>query len=171
MALWISPTNEQDWTHECLDEEMHLIEIFANRILIAGLIGWSVAQIVKVPLDYLANRRWDWALLLRAGGMPSSHSALVAGVAHSTGLFMGFDSPIFALAFVIAMIVIYDATGIRRQAGKHAEIINAMIRDLTHGHPLREEQLREVLGHTPLEAIGGTILGLITAQLVWFIWR
>jgi acid phosphatase family membrane protein YuiD len=110
-------------------------------------------------------------LLLRAGGMPSSHSALVAAASHATGLFWGFDSPVFALSFVLAMIVIYDATGIRRQAGKHAEIINTMIKDLASGHPLKEEQLREVLGHTPLEAIGGTLLGLITAQLAWIVLR
>ena len=67
------------------------------------------------------------------------------------------------------MVVIYDATGIRRQAGKHAEIINTIMRDLTHGHPLREEQLREVLGHTPLEALGGTIFGLVIAQLLWMV--
>jgi uncharacterized protein len=143
--------------------------ILSNPVLIAALAAWGLAQIIKVPLEYLRHKTWDWALLLRAGGMPSSHSALVAACAHSSGLFFGFDTPIFALAAVIAMVVIYDATGIRRQAGKHAEIINTMIRDLAHGHPLREEQLREVLGHTPLEAVGGTIFGVLIAQLVWMI--
>lgn len=145
--------------------------VFANRILIAALIAWGLAQAIKIPLEYLQTKRWNWALLLRAGGMPSSHSALVTATAHSTGLYLGFASPLFALAVVIAMIVIYDATGIRRQAGKHAEIINTMIQDLVEGHPLREEQLREVLGHTPLEALGGTLLGLLVAQLEWMIWR
>jgi acid phosphatase family membrane protein YuiD len=150
---------------------MNLADLFANRILISGIIAWSLAQIIKVPLNYLTDRRWDWALLLRAGGMPSSHSALVTAVAHTIGLFSGFDTPVYALSVAIAIIVIYDATGIRRQAGKHAEVINAMIRDLTHGHPLQEERLREVLGHTPLEAVGGMFLGLLVAQLSWFIWR
>lgn len=150
---------------------MTLAGIFANHILIAGLAAWSLAQIIKVPLNYLATRRWDWTLPLRAGGMPSSHSALVASATHAIGLFEGFNTPIFALAFVLAMIVIYDATGIRRQAGKHAEIINAMISDLAHGHPLREEQLREVLGHTPLEALGGTLMGLVVGHLTWYVWR
>ncbi|HEX6305414.1 MAG TPA: divergent PAP2 family protein [Anaerolineales bacterium] len=150
---------------------MNLADIFSNRILISGIIAWSFAQIIKVPLNYLTERRWDWALLLRAGGMPSSHSALVTAVAHTIGLFSGFDTPVYALAVAIAIIVIYDATGIRRQAGKHAEVINAMIRDLTHGHPLQEERLREVLGHTPLEALGGMLLGLLVAQLSWFIWQ
>lgn len=151
----------------------HLIAstgMLGNSVLIAAVTAWCIAQIVKVPLHYMATREWDWALLLRAGGMPSSHSALVAGVAHGVGLSQGFASPLFALAAVMAMIVIYDATGIRRQAGKHAEIINKIITDLASGHPLKQEELREVLGHTPLEALAGTLLGVVTAQLFWMIW-
>jgi uncharacterized protein len=142
-----------------------------NPVLLAALIAWSLAQIIKVPLEFVTERRWNWSLLFRAGGMPSSHTALVTACAHSIGLFYGFDTPLFALGAVFAMIVIYDATGIRRQAGRHAEIINAIIRDLAHGHPLQQEKLREVLGHTPIEALGGTVFGLITAQLLWFVWR
>lgn len=150
---------------------MNLSSVFSNLVLIAGLIAWGLAQILKVPLNYLVTRTWDWVLLLRVGGMPSSHSALIAGIAHAIGLFVGFDTPLFALALAIAIIVIYDATGIRRQAGLHAEIINAMIRELARGHPLKEEQLKEVLGHTPLEALAGTLLGIGIAQVTWFIWR
>jgi acid phosphatase family membrane protein YuiD len=102
--------------------------------------------------------------------MPSSHSALVSAAAHGIGLTAGFNSPIFALAIVVAMVVIYDATGIRRQAGRHAEIINAMVRDLVEGHPLRQEQLREVLGHSPFEAIVGLALGILVAQLTIMLW-
>ncbi len=144
--------------------------IFHNYVLVAGLIAWALAQMLKVPVEYLQTRRFNWALLVQAGGMPSSHSALIVGIAHGIGLSMGFDSALFALAFAMAMIVIYDATGIRRQAGKHAELINAMINDLAAGNPLKEEQLREVLGHTPLEALGGILLGLIVAQVTWLLW-
>ena len=135
----------------------------------AALTAWAIAQIIKVPLEFLRTKRWNWSLLLRAGGMPSSHTALVAGITHGIGLYSGFDSPLFGLAFTVAMVVIYDATGIRRQAGKHARIINQMVNDLASGHPLKQEQLREVLGHTPMEAVMGTILGIIVAQLAWFI--
>jgi acid phosphatase family membrane protein YuiD len=145
--------------------------IFYNHVLIFALTAWSLAQIVKVPLEYFHTGKWNWALLFRAGGMPSSHSALVTATAHGIGLIYGFDSPAFTLAFVLAMIVIYDATGIRRQAGKHAEIINAMINDLASGHPLREEQLRVVLGHTPMEALGGVLWGLGVAQIMFMIWK
>jgi acid phosphatase family membrane protein YuiD len=145
--------------------------ILNNHVLIFALTAWSLAQIVKVPLEYLHTGKWNWALLFRAGGMPSSHSALVTAVTHSIGLIYGFDTPAFAVAFVTAMVVIYDATGIRRQAGKHAEIINAMINDLASGHPLREEQLREVLGHTPMEALGGVLWGLGVAQIMYMVWK
>lgn len=134
-------------------------------------MAWGLAQIIKVPLEYLRTRRWNWALLFSAGGMPSSHSALVAAAAYSIGLNEGFDSATFALAIALAMIVIYDATGIRRQAGRHAALINAMINDLATGHPLKEEHLREVLGHTPMQALGGTLMGIIIAQLSWMLWR
>jgi len=145
------------------------LAVLYNTVLIAGVVAWGLAQLLKVPIRFLVARQWDWALLLRAGGMPSSHSALVAAVAHAIGLFVGFDTPLFALALTLAIIVIYDATGIRRQAGKQAEIINAMITDLARGHPLKEAQLREVLGHTPLEALAGMLLGVATAQLVWWL--
>lgn len=149
---------------------MEPLAVFTNRALVAALIAWSIAQVVKPPLEYIRHRRWDWALLLRAGGMPSSHSALVAGLAHAIGLYEGYASPFFAIAFALAMVVIYDATGIRRQAGKHARIINQMITDLASGHPLKQEQLREVLGHTPLEAVAGTLLGIVVAQITWWLW-
>lgn len=149
---------------------MNLLELFSNPILVAGFISWGLAQLIKVPWNYFTSGNWDWVLLLRAGGMPSSHSALVASVAHASGLFVGFDSPIFALALTVAVIVIYDATGIRRQAGKHAEYINRILRERLKGVESRDHQLREVLGHTPLEALAGTIMGIAVAQVVWLLW-
>lgn len=103
--------------------------------------------------------------------MPSSHSALIAAMTHALGLEQGFDSPVYAIGFVLSMIVIYDATGIRRQAGIHARIINDMITDLATGHPLKEEQLREVLGHTPMEALVGMLLGALISQLYYWLFR
>jgi acid phosphatase family membrane protein YuiD len=151
---------------------MKNIPLFLNPVLWTALGAWAFAQILKPPIGYLRTRRWNWALLLRAGGMPSSHSALVAATAHGVGLFYGFDTPLYAVGVALAVIVIYDATGVRRQAGKHAERINAIIKDLASGHPHwreTQEQLKEVLGHTPMEAMAGTILGIISAHLVWFI--
>jgi len=142
-----------------------------NRVLIACLIAWALAQVLKLPIGYLRSRHWNWSLLLHAGGMPSSHSTLVTAAAHAIGLTAGFSSPVYAIAVVIAMVVIYDATGIRRQAGRHAEVINAMVQDLVEGHPLRQEQLREVLGHSPFEALMGVVLGVSAAQVVIMLLR
>jgi acid phosphatase family membrane protein YuiD len=144
--------------------------LLENRVLIAAVGAWSLAQWIKVPVDYLRTGRLNWALLFSAGGMPSSHSAMVAATAHGIGLYVGFGTPLFAFAVAMAMIVIYDATGIRRQAGRHAALINAMIRDLASGHPLKQEHLREVLGHTPLQAVSGTLLGIGVAQIIWMLW-
>ncbi len=146
------------------------MSLLHNYVLIAALVAWAIAQSLKVPIEYLQTRKWNWALLVQAGGMPSSHSALVVATAHAIGLSVGFASALFALAFAVTMIVIYDATGIRRQAGKHAEKINLMINDLAAGNPLKQDQLAEVLGHTPAEALGGIILGLLVAQLIWLFW-
>lgn len=142
--------------------------LFDNHVLLAGIVAWLIAQSLKMPIEYRRSRHWDWVLLLRAGGMPSSHSAFVSAVAYMVGLTAGFGTTIFGVAVALAAIVIYDATGIRRQAGKHAEVINAIIADLAAGHPLKEEQLREVLGHTPFQALMGTLLGILIAQLLWW---
>jgi acid phosphatase family membrane protein YuiD len=149
---------------------MALGGVFANPVLIGALLAWALAQSLKLPLHYYSERRWDWSLLLRAGGMPSSHSAIATAGAHGLGLTLGFDSGEFALGVVIALIVIYDATGIRREAGFHAEVINAIVEDLLEGHPLSQEQLREVLGHSPIEAFVGFLLGLVVSQLVVSNW-
>ena len=143
----------------------------SNTALIAALIAWSIAQMIKLPLHYLLKKEWDWSLLMSAGGMPSSHSALVVAVTHAIGLTLGFGSPLYALAVVLAMIVLYDATGVRRQAGEHARVINAIVSDLVAGHPLKEEQLKELLGHTPGEVLAGATLGLVVAQITAMVAR
>jgi acid phosphatase family membrane protein YuiD len=145
--------------------------LFANRVLICALTAMITAQIVKVPVEYLRSRRWSWGWLLTTGGMPSSHASLVVGAANSIGLYFGYDSPLFALAVVAAMIVTYDAAGVRRQAGMHAERINVLFDELLKGHLWDQDELREVLGHTPLEVAGGTLWGIIVSTVIWQIWK
>ncbi len=149
---------------------MNLLALFQNKVLIAGISGWLIAQILKIPMEYFRSRKWLWAMIFTAGGMPSSHSALMVGVTLSEGLYHGFDSPMFALGVAITMIVTYDAAGVRRQAGMHAERINLLFDELLHGHLWSEEDLREVIGHTPLEVAGGILLGLIVATVQWLLW-
>jgi acid phosphatase family membrane protein YuiD len=150
---------------------MPLGGLLVNRVLICTLAAWATAQIVKVPVEYLRTRRWQWGWLLTTGGMPSSHSALIVGAANSIGLYVGYDSPLFALAVAVAMIVTYDAAGVRRQAGMHAERINVLFDELLKGHLWDEEELREVLGHTPFEVAGGTLWGLAVTTLLWLLWK
>jgi len=150
---------------------MNLAGLLQNKILIGALAAWLIAQGLKPPLEYFRAGRWRWSALLSAGGMPSSHSALVVSTTQGIGLFIGFDSPLFALAVAITMIVVYDAAGVRRQAGIHAERINVLFDELMSGHMWDESELREVLGHTPLEVIGGILLGLASATVNWLIWK
>ena len=150
---------------------MNLAGIFQNHVLLTGLVGWFLAQVLKFPMDYLRTRHWNWGLFFEAGGMPSSHSALVTSTAMAIGLHYGFDQPLFGLAVAITMVVVYDATAVRRQAGMQAQKINVLVNELLKGHPISELELREVLGHTPLEALGGVLLGLVVALSLWFLWK
>ncbi|HRJ56109.1 MAG TPA: divergent PAP2 family protein [Anaerolineales bacterium] len=150
---------------------MNLLDIFQNQVLIAVLVAWLLAQILKIPTEYLRSRRWLWAMFFAAGGMPSSHTALMVAGTLAVGLYHGFDNPVFALAVAITMIIAHDAAGVRRQAGIHAERINLLFEELLHGHMWNEDELKEVIGHTPLEVIGGIILGLLVAIVQWMVWK
>ncbi|HAF47810.1 MAG TPA: acid phosphatase [Anaerolineaceae bacterium] len=147
--------------------------IFNNPVFIACIVASLLAQILKLPLEYLRTKKWDWSLIFGTGGMPSSHSAVVTAAAAGVGHYVGFDTPMFGLAFAIATVVVYDATNIRRQAGFHAQQINRIIEEIFAGKskPAEEfKELREVLGHSPGEAVGGIILGIIISWVTWQIW-
>ena len=146
---------------------MPLSGLLENDVLITTMIAWALAQIVKPPLYYLINHKWSWAPLFSPGGMPSSHSALMVSATVAIGLHDGFNTPIFALACASTVVVLYDAAGVRRQAGIHAQKINVLINELLSGHPISEKQLREVLGHTPLEVVGGVVWGIIVSVAYW----
>ncbi len=146
-------------------------QLVSNRILVAMLISWILAQFFKVPIQYLLHRKINWGMWLSTGGMPSSHSALVTSTMLAVGLYNGFDTPIFAVALALAMVVVYDSGGVRRQAGMHAERINLIINELFSGQPISEANLKEVLGHTPIEVIGGVVLGLVVSWGVWQFWH
>ena len=150
---------------------MNLLDVFQNKPLIAGLIAWLLAQIIKLPLDYFRTRKWNWSLILTTGGMPSSHSSLMTATTLAIGLYDGFANPVFALGVVLTMIVTYDAAGVRQQAGIHAKRINVLFDELMHGHPINQKDLREVIGHTPLEVAGGILLGMVVATTLWLIWK
>ena len=151
---------------------MSLLDFFTNPVGVSTMLGWILGQLIKVPVEFLRHKRWDWTLLLSAGGMPSSHSALMTAVTTSIGLNAGWGSPVFALALAITAIVVYDATGVRRQAGFHAERINQIIRELFQLKKLEEDEvsyLREIIGHTPGEAVAGVLFGALVALAVQWV--
>jgi acid phosphatase family membrane protein YuiD len=146
------------------------MEILQNKVLQCVVVAWCIAQFSKPFIQYLRTREWEWSWFFSAGGMPSTHSAIIVAATTSIGILLGFDSPEFALSVAISMIVLYDAAGVRRQAGEHARVINAIIDDFSHGHPLKEENLKELLGHTPGEVIIGVMVGITVAVVMMVHW-
>ena len=137
---------------------------FFNSILFTAFLGWFIAQLLKMIFVLMHDRKLDWTRMIGSGGMPSSHSAFVTSLAMSVGLKDGFYSTTFAIAVVFAMVVMYDAAGIRRAAGQQAQILNRLIEQWNNSET-REKQLKELLGHTPVEVFAGAVLGVIIATL------
>lgn len=144
-------------------------QLASNFVLHAVIISWFIAQCTKLIVEWIRTRKLDLRLMMSAGGMPSSHSSSVTAAMLGVGLFEGFNTPLFGLAFVVTMIVLYDAAGVRRQAGIQAHKINQIINELLQGHPLSQKQLQEVLGHTPLQVFMGFLLGVVVALAVWYV--
>lgn len=141
--------------------------IFANTILISAVTAWLIAQVLKVIINFTIHRTFDIGILISSGGFPSSHSATVSAVALGVGKYYGWDSPIFAVAAIFGMIVMYDAAGVRRAAGKQAEVINQLVAGLYNQMSnLSQERLKELIGHTPFEVFAGAIVGIVVGLLV-----
>lgn len=140
-------------------------QLLYNNILWVSLLAWFVAQLLKVILTFIFNRKFDIRRFIGAGGMPSSHSALVVSLATSVGRFEGYDSPMFALALTFSLIVMYDAAGVRRAAGKQAAVLNEILEQIHTSRSVSEEKLKELLGHTLIEVIAGAVLGFLISRL------
>lgn len=144
-----------------------------NPALIAAFASMLIAQTVKIPIFFWTNRKWDWRKMLSTGGMPSSHSASVSSLATTIGIESGTGSPLFAAAVVFAVIVMYDAAGIRRHAGEQAAALNNLAADIGkyidrivgEGHVVYEKRLKEMLGHQPIEVFMGALLGILLGSL------
>ena len=140
--------------------------IFQNRILIVGCVAWLLSQVTKTIIHMIIHKRLDWERLFGDGGMPSSHSATVTAVAVTAGLRCGWDSPVFAVAAVMALIVMHDAMGVRQETGKQARVINSMVELLNsmgRGELTLEETLKEFVGHTRRQVVVGALFGAAIA--------
>ena len=141
-------------------------DIINNRILWVALAASLVAQVLKLMVDYGVNRKINIRVLVETGGMPSSHASTVTALATAVGQVKGWSSVEFAIATVFAIIVMYDAAGVRQAAGKQARILNQIIDEVFYEHQnFNEDRLKELLGHTPKQVIMGFILGVAIAWL------
>lgn len=141
-------------------------EILDNRVLLVALIACLIAQALKLVIELVKNRKLNIRVLVTTGGMPSAHSALVTSLAVGVGQTLGWSSPDFALAAIFAIIVMYDAAGVRQAAGKQARILNQMIDELFDEKPdFSQDRLKELLGHTPVQVIAGSALGITISWL------
>lgn len=141
-------------------------DILDNRVLLVALIACLIAQGLKLAIELVKNRKLNINVLVTTGGMPSAHSALVTALAAGVGQTLGWASAEFAVAMVFAIIVMYDAAGVRQAAGKQARILNQMIDELFHEHPgFNGDRLKELLGHTPVQVIAGSALGITVSWL------
>jgi len=144
---------------------MILSSILKNRILITTLLAWIIAQLIKVTIGIMREKKFDFRWLLGAGGMPSSHAAGASALATSIGLAVGWDSIYFALACAFAIVVMFDAQGVRRATGRQAHILNKILEDIYWQGKIKEDRLRELIGHTPVEVFIGMLLGVFIAFL------
>lgn len=139
--------------------------ILGNYMLVAGVLGWFAAQVLKTAIDAYFNRGINWERMTGSGGMPSSHSSTVVALTTAAALQYGVESPYFAIACVFSIVVMYDATGVRRETGKQAVILNKLLLD----NPFDwkgdefEKKLKEYVGHTPFQVLVGAVLGIIIA--------
>ena len=140
-------------------------DIFRNHLLMNALLAWATAQILKFLIYLAVNRTIDWKRLTGDGGMPSGHSATVTALAVTSGLEYSCASPAFAVCVVLAIIVMHDAMGVRREAGRHAKAINELLETLSSQQE-PDVKLKEFLGHTPMQVCCGAVLGFAVAWIL-----
>jgi len=147
-----------------------LYEIITNKVLVAPLCAWAVAQLLKVFITLVKDKRLDLRYLVISGGMPSAHSALVSALATSVAIVQGLGSVAFGITAILALVVMYDAAGIRQSVGLQSVVLNRIVKELRSRRPIAEleRDLREFIGHTPFQVIAGAALGIIVAWL-WII--
>ncbi len=142
-----------------------ITQISQNKIFLATISAWMIAQAIKVVIGVIRQKRFDFRWFIGTGGMPSSHAAGASCLAAAMGLEYGFNSPYFALAAAFAIVVMFDAQGVRRATGKQARILNKITEDIYWKGKVPEGRLFELIGHTPVEVIIGLILGVGVAVL------
>ena len=135
------------------------------KYILPPILAWTIAQVTKVALVSVRQRRLNLRVLAETGGMPSSHAAIVMGLTSAIGRLNGVASASFAVALIFSFVVMYDAAGVRRAAGRQAAVLNRVVEDLVHMRGIQEDRLRELLGHTPFEVLVGAVLGVVVGLI------
>ena len=143
------------------------LEFVRNKVFFVTLYTWLITQTIKVIIGVIKEKKFNFRWFVGTGGMPSSHAAIVSALVTCIGLSAGFDSAMFVIALIFAIIVIFDAQGVRRATGKQAEILNKMLNDIYWKKHTQEDRLKELLGHTPIEVLAGVVSGVTIALLLW----
>ena len=144
-----------------------LQDIFTNSALVASSLAWTLAQLFKTLVAFRQGEGLRLRNLVGSGGMPSSHSAFVSALATSVAVIEGFGSVMFAISLVFALVVMYDAAGVRQSVSRQSKVLNRIVKELRLGHLTGlENDLRELVGHTPFQVIAGSVLGIVVA-LLW----
>ena len=141
-------------------------EVIKNKYIVVPMLLWFGIQVFKVIYDLITTKKFNFKRIMGAGGMPSYHSAVVVGLATLIGKYEGVNTPIFAVALIFSFIVMYDAAGVRRAAGKQAKLLNQIVETPGLSGIQVSEKLVEVLGHTPIQVIVGAIIGVIAGLIV-----
>ena len=140
--------------------------VFTNLFFWAGIWSWCAAQFTKMLCGFYKTHRLDFTYLVSTGGMPSAHSASVSGLATSVGILQGFGNAIFAVALCLAIIVMFDASTVRRASGLQAMLLNEMVAELFKDHHFSQRKLKELLGHTRFEVFMGMVMGILVGMFV-----
>ncbi len=143
--------------------ETILAELKMNHLFLVTILAWCLAQSIKLFIGVVKTKRFDFKWLIGTGGMPSAHASGASALAMTAGFDYGFNSAIFALAIVFAMVTMFDAQGVRRSTGSQAIILNKVMEDIYWKGKIQEARLKELIGHTPVEVIIGSIIGVLIA--------
>lgn len=166
---WPAACTEREPTLQKEYKHMFFQRLFFNNyLLMLPVLSWCAAQVIKTLLYYVAHGKFNRERLVGAGGWPSSHSALVCSLFMGATRKFGLSSPYFAITFILAAIVMYDAMGVRRETGQQARVLNLMIEDIKteKGDIDYGDKLKEMVGHTPFQVLSGALLGILIAILI-----
>lgn len=144
-------------------------EMLLNFPLMMAVASMAIAQIIKIAYYYVADGEFDLYHFVEAGGMPSAHSAMMTALTISIGLTSGWTSPVFAIGFILSLVVMYDAMGVRRAASQQAFILNTLVDDMYAASGGKIEKLKEIMGHSPIEVVFGSILGACVSFMFYFL--